>query len=179
MKLTYSQKILILSSIVFITVVVLVSVFSNLLLGKITDINDKVKQLDISSQERLKALTLKGLISSSETEREKLNQYFVGAGNAETVIFTKYLENLALESGVTQAEALSYEPAKGMEASNIVSAIRFRFDVSGHFSNVFHFLQAVENLPKLGYLNSVTLDYNADTKVWSASLDFSILKLKN
>ena len=185
MKLNYSKKILIISVVTFLCVLILDIVFTNLLINKIYSINDKVKQLDISSREREKELNLKDSISSSKIEREKLQRYFVGAGDAETVNFTKYLEALALEKGVSQTKTLAYEPAVGLETSDIVSAIRFRFSLSGQWANVFSFIKAIENLPKVSYINSVSVNLNSEApsakggRIWSADIDFSVIKLKN
>ena len=189
MKLNYSKKILIASIVTLAVIVVLDVVFTDLLLGKIFDINDKVRQLEISSQEREKELNLKDSIASSKVQREKLGGYFVDAGDIETLDFTKYLEDLAKDNGVIQSKTLNYEPAKGLESSNIVSSIRYKFTVSGSWSNVFNFIQAIENLPKVSSLNSVSLSSSlgdssskgtkVGVRVWSAELDFSVANLKN
>jgi hypothetical protein len=189
MKLNYSKKILIMSIILFIGVIVLDVIFTNLLLAKIRSINDKVKQLDISSQERLRELNLKEAISSSLINREKLSKYFVGPGNSETVDFTKYLENLALENNVVQKKTLNYEPAIGLASSSVTSVIRYKFETSGGWNNSFNFLRGIENLPKVSYLNSLLINLNPDGvseggakssgKTWSTSIDFSVIKLKN
>ena len=76
MKLNYSQKILILSLVLFIGVLILDIVFSNLLFGKIVNINNKNRQLDLSTQEREREIVLKDSIISTQGEREKLEQYF-------------------------------------------------------------------------------------------------------
>ncbi len=188
MRLNYSKKILILSLVVFASILTLDIIFTNMLLGKIVSINDKIKQSDISSQKREEELILKGLIASSKVEREKLTGYFVGAGNAETVNFTKYLEELALEAGVTQRKSLDYESANELSSSEIVSAIRYRFNVTGKWTNVFYFLQMIENLPKVLSLNNISVSVNpgavsaseakSGAKTWSADLDFSVVKLK-
>jgi hypothetical protein len=189
MKLNFSNKILITAIITFIIILVLDVVFTKLLLNKIYSINDKVKQLEISSQEREKELNLRESVESTKLEREKLSGYFVGAGEAETLEFTKYLENLALEMGVTQKKSLDYEAVGALSSSDVVSAIRYRFNVSGKWANVYSFLQAVENLPKVAYLSSVSFSLNSEiispkeaktgSKIWSADLDFSVVKLKN
>lgn len=188
MKLKYSQKILIIAIIILGLTLTLNIVFGSMLIGKIVDINNKVKQLDISSQEREKELNLKDSISNSKLEREKLNGYFVGAGNAETVDFTKYLEDLAKEKGVTQTKTLSYESVSGLGASDVVSVIRYRFNVTGKWFNVYAFLQVIENLPKVSYINSVSLNTSLEgvtakeakslIRIWAADVDFSVVKLK-
>ena len=178
MKINYSKKILIISIVTFVMVIVLNIIFTNLLLNKINDINNKVKQLETSSQEREKALSLKDSVLSSVTEREELLKYFVGSGNAETVKFTKFLEDLALGMNLTQKKTLEYESVSGVGGSEVVSIIRFRFVVSGKWLNVYNFLQAIENLPKVASLNSTSLNYNSLEKNWSADLDFSVAKLK-
>lgn len=189
MKYSYSKKILTLSIIIFVIVLVLNIIFTNLLLGKIYSINDKIKQLDISSQEREKALSLKDSIASTKTERENLATHFVGAGNAETVSFTEYLENVALETGVNQKKSLNYESVVELGPSEIISSIRYKFNITGKWSNVLKFVQAMEYLPKVSYLSGVSMGVNLGNstttgsrmgeKNWSADLDFSVAKLKN
>lgn len=188
MKIKYSKKVLILALIVFSGVIVLNVFFANILLVKIFSINDKVNQLNISSQKRERELALKDFIVSSSLDREKLAGYFIGAGNAETVEFTKYLEDLALVAGVTQKKSLNYEAISELDSAEVVSAIRFKFNVSGKWENVFTFIQLVENLPKVLSLNSVFLNVSSEAvsvkdvksgrKVWSADLDFSVAMLK-
>jgi hypothetical protein len=188
MKLNYSKKILIISLLIFILIILLDIFITKLLLNKITSINDKVKQLNISSAEREKELNLRDSIISSDLEREKLTSYFVGAGNAETVEFTKYLEDLAIKNGVSQKKSLASEAVNELNSSDIVSALRYRFNVSGKWANIYNFLQAIENLPKIALLNSVSLSVSAEAvsakelkttgKIWSADLDFSVIKLK-
>jgi Tfp pilus assembly protein PilO len=81
---------------------------------------------------------------------------------------------------------LDYEPASEMTNSEFVSAIRFRFNVSGSWQNVFDFLRTIENLPKISYLSGINLTMNTSdisvkdgkNKTWSLDLDFSVIKLK-
>jgi len=189
MKFNYTKKALVISIFIFIVVIILDVLFTSLLIKQINNINNKVKQLDISFQERLRDSTLKDSIFKTEIEREKLAGYFVGVSNAEIVEFTKYLENLATGFNLTQKKTLNYEPALGLESSAIVSTLRFKFNVSGQWSNVFNFIQAVENLPKVSYLTSVSAHLNSEAlsvkeikslgRVWTADLDFSVINLKN
>lgn len=184
MKLTYSKKILIFSIIIFLVVLTLNIIFVNLLLNKVANINNKVSQLELSSAERLKEINLKDSISNSEVEREKLVSYFVGPGNAETVKFTEFLENLAAENGVTQQKTLSYEPLPN-GPSEILSGIRYKMSVTGRFASVYGFLRAVENLSKVSGVNSVSLSLNSNgdssrgsANIWSGDLDFLVAKIK-
>lgn len=189
MKLNFSKKILLISVIVFVMVFVLDIIFVNLLLGKITSINNKIKQLDISSRERERELNLKDSIASTNSERTELLGYFIGASNAETVKFTKYLEDLARQYNVIGKKTLDSESASELTSSEIITSIRYRFSVSGRWLDVFGFLRAVENLPKIISLNSVSLSINSqvltiqnlknNNKEWTADLDFSVMKLKN
>ena len=151
--------------------------------------SDKIKQLEISSQERERELNLKDLIADTEIDRKKLEAYFIGAGNAKTVEFTKHLEGLALATGVTEKKTLNYEAISGLPSSGVVSAIRYKVDASGKWQNIYYFLQEIENLPTVMLLNGVSLSFNTpqtaspETKAvssrWSASLDFSVAQLKN
>ena len=188
MKIKYSKKIFVISLVGLIVVLVLDIVFTNFLIQKIISINNKIKQINISSLEREKELVLEGLVANSDSNRQELEKYFVGAGNVEAVNFTKYLEDLALEMGVSQKKSLVDEPVKGLESSKVVSSIRFRFNVSGKWEKVYNFLLAIENLPKVVLLNNVSFNINSDSvsteggkiidKIWSVDLDFSVVKLK-
>jgi hypothetical protein len=185
MKLNYPKKVLIFSITIFLVVLILNIIFVNLLLNKVRNINAKVSQLEISSAERLKEINLKDSISNSEIEREKLNTYFVGAGNVETVEFTKFLEKLALENGVTQQKTLSYEPLPNFGGAEILSGIRYKMNISGRFTNVYNFLLAIENLAKVSGINNVSFNLNSNNNstkeagaVWSGDLDFFVVKLK-
>ena len=121
MKLNYSQKILTASVVIFFSVLTFDAIFTNLLISKIYDINDKVSQLNTSSFERERELNLRDSVAGTKLDREKLSGYFVSAGNLETLEFTKYLEDLARENQVKQTKVLSLEPLRGMESSSVVS----------------------------------------------------------
>lgn len=189
MRLSYSQKILILSSVTLVIIVILDIIFTRLLMDKIVSINDKVKQLDFSTQERERALDLKDSIISTISDREKLDKYFIGTSNAEIAAFAKYLEDLAREAGVVEKKTLEYEPVAELASSQAVSVIRFRFNISGTWSNVFTFLQMIETLPKVASLNNVTLNLNSSPtttkeaksagRIWTADLDFQVVKINN
>lgn len=178
MKSNHSKIILIISVLTILAVIVLNVIFTNMLLNKIVAINDKIKQIDFSSQERENALAVKESVLSSVKERAELATYFVWSGNIETVKFTKFLEDLALEKGVTQRKTLDYETIETLNSSENVSAIRYKFIISGKWSNVYNFLMAIENLPKVARLNNASLSYSEGNKSWSADLDFSVIKLK-
>jgi len=188
MKFYYTKKILIISILVFVIIIIESILFTNVLINKIVSINDKTVQMNTLTEEKMMDTNLGESITNTEVERKMLDQYFVGPGNVDTVEFTKYLEVLAKGFNLTQKKTLNYEPAMGMESSDSVSVIRYRFDVSGKWSDVYNFIQAVENLPRAGYLNSVNLNLssvlsptksiNSGNKIWTANLDFSVFKLK-
>ena len=187
MKLNYAKRILLLSLVIFLGVLVLDIIFTNLLLTKIISINDKVRQLVISSEEREKELTLKDSILSSVEEREKFDQYFVGAGDGKTADFIASLESIADQNSVSHnIKSVGYESVPALSSSETISFIRLRFSVSGRWANVFGFIQAIENLSKVATINSLSLTVGSDlsatgktsTKIWTADLDFSVAKLK-
>jgi len=188
MKLNYSKKVLILSIVILIIVLLLNGIFLYLLINKINNVNNKVKQLNISSEKRETDLILKDSVLGLSAEREKLSHYFVGAGDKETIDFTKYLEDLATLAGVAHQKTLSSETITGPASSETVSAIRYKFNITGSWPNVYHFLLMIENMPKVISLNSVSFNVSSGAvslkevkignKIWSADLDFTVVKLK-
>lgn len=186
MKLNYSKKIFILGLVTFVCVIILDIIFTDLLVGKIMMINNKVQQLVISSDERERELNLKDSIRNSDIARVELEKYFIGAGDAETVAFTKSLEDLARASSVAYTiRSLNYEMAPDLGGSASVSLIRFSFTIKGQWSNVMTFLKLVENLPNVVLVNNASLSVsdgdiaNAKQSIWSADVDFSVAQLKN
>lgn len=178
MKLDYSKKILIVSIAVFTAILVLAVIFSNLLFGKINSINDKVSQLSASAQEREKALSLKDSIDNSTTDRLKLEKYFIGAGDAETAKFVSDLESAAKASGLTsEIQSISYEAVSGIGSTSAVAFLRIRVNLIGKWSSLFGFLQTIENLPRVIFIQGVSL--SASDKAWSANIDFFVAGLKN
>lgn len=188
MKLNHLNKILILSLATIIIVLILGVFFANLLSDKIMSINNKIKQLDMVSQELERSLKSEVSIDSSLLEREKLAGYFVGSSNASIVEFTEYLEGIAKDFGVTHKKTLNYESINELQSSELVSALRFKFNITGKWADVFNFLQAIENLPKVARLNSASLSVNSEISfsekskptniIWSADLDFTVASIK-
>ena len=178
MKLNYSKKVLILSIALFLLVLIFDLVFTNLLLGKVTNINNEVKQLTVSTQEREFSQSLKDSILKTEKDRTKLEQYFVAAGDARTAEFINQIEVLAKSSGLTpEVRAVDYEPVATAATSSTVSLVHFKLNIVGKWDNVFNFLQTIENLTKITLVQGVTL--NASSALWSGDIDFTILKLND
>lgn len=178
MKLNYSKKILILSVVSLVAIVIVDFLFLNLLADKIIGINDKIRQQTLSTQEREKNFYLKESISKTEIDRAKIEKYFIGPGDVATAEFIAYLENLAKQNKLTATvRSVGYEIIPEVGNSDVVSALRFRFSVTGKWSDVFVFLQIMENIPKAVSVFSVTL--NSASGAWTADLDFSVAKLKN
>lgn len=185
MKIDYTKKILIVSVAALIIVLVLDFIFTNLLLTKIVGINDKVKQLVLSSQERERNLNLKETIMSSEAERAQLEKYFVPAGDAKTADFINYIESLAKAAGLSYSiKSVGYEPLSDNGLADRLVFIRFKLGISGEWGRVFDFLQTIENLPVTSTLNSSSFGLsgekakNSSAAIWSADLDFSVVQIK-
>lgn len=178
MKLNYTKKIFIISAAVLVGIIILVLVFTNLLLGKIYSINDKVKQMTISSIERERNISLKESIHVSESDRGELAKYFMGSTDADTADFIGQLENLGKQLGLTvNVKSVEYEKNPNFDSSNYLSLVRVKVGFVGKWSGVFDFLQKIERLSKTTLIHGVSLDNSS--KIWSGDIDFSVFKLKN
>lgn len=187
MKLNFAKKIFILAVCTFVLVLVVDIIFTNMLVKNIIGINDKIRQLNLSTQERERESALASSVMNSEEDRRRLDAYFVAAGDSATVDFTTFLEDKARQLGLQYVtKSLDYENV--IEPANVegISVIRFRFTVTGSWSKVFVFLIQVENLSKIVSVNNVHFNLdntegvtkNAGTN-FTAELDFSVAKLKN
>jgi Tfp pilus assembly protein PilO len=171
------------SLIIFVIILTLNIVFTTLLLNKIVGINNLVNEQNIISQTKMKEFKLSDSIENTKIDREKLIKYFIPAGNLQALQFTKYLEDLALENSVSQSKTLNYTPALGLESAENLTALNYKLRASGNWVNIFSFLRAVENLPKVMYLSEVSLRQESGVdsapNQWSADLDFSVIKFKD
>lgn len=178
MKLNYTKKIFIISVAILIGVTVLVFIFTNLLLGKIFSINDKVKQMTISSIERERNISLKESIYNSEKERIELSKYFIGLTDEDTAVFISQIENLGKLAGLTvDVKSVEYEKNPNFDNSNYLSLVRIRVNFNGKWNDVFGFLQKIETLSKIVLIHNVSLE--SSSRIWSGEVDFSVFKLKN
>lgn len=188
MKLNYSKKIFIMSVLLLLLILIFNIIFLYLLFSKIESVNNKVKQLNISTEKRATDFILKDSVLSLSEEREKLSNYFIGMGDKETIDFTKYIEDLADSLNITQQKTLSLETIPNFASSETVSAIRYKINVSGPWSNVYHFILLMENIPKVTFLKSISLNTSLEAsslkeikknnRIWNANLDFVIVKSK-
>ena len=137
MKLNYSKRILIVSILAFALVLILDITFTNLLSGKIRSIQDKNKQIALSSQERERNLALKESVINSEAERQVLEQYFVPAGDAKTAEFISQLEAQAKAAGLAYTvKSVGYTAITGIATSSQnLTALKFKFSVR-HITSV-------------------------------------------
>lgn len=186
MKINFAQKVLLLFVLIFILVLAGNIVVGNFVYKKISDINNKIKQVTLSAEERERAAVLKDSLLNSEIDRDKLEEYFVGSTDADTANFITYIEGLARQNGlVYDVRNVAYEPVSELSNSEHINFIKFRVNVVGSWNNVFTFLQVIENLPKVVSLGSVSFDNGPSlssktrAKIWSADLEFSVARFKN
>lgn len=178
MKFNYSKRIFVLSLGVFLIVLVLNIVFSNLLLEKILNINNKIKQQNISSQERERNLALKDSVIGTRELRLELEKYFIAPGDPQTASFVNYLEGQTKKTGLSpNIKSIDYENIETLGGDSNVLSVRLRLGAVGKWSDVYSLLIALESLPRVSFLNSVSLERQSEG--WSVDIDMSVAKLKN
>ncbi len=180
MRINYSKKVLGFSFIVAVIVIILVAIFCSLLIEKIVGINDKVKQIEVSSQERERSATLRVSVANTQEGRENLNKYFISVNGVINLI--EQLENLAKETGVTlDIKFVGYEAIKQVTADTL-EQVKFKVAVSGSWSKVIKFFKLVETFPAVVYLDSTFLNLIASKtkeQTWLLDLEFSVIKIKD
>jgi Tfp pilus assembly protein PilO len=186
MKIKYSQKVLGSFVIIFLLILTANIIIGRMSIKQIESINNKIRQVTLSSEEREKLLALKESLTNSEEDRKLLDKYFIGSTDADTANFISYIENLAKQNGLTyNVQNVSYEPISEISSSEQVNFMKFQLNIVGGWSNIFTFVQNIENLPKVVSLSAVSIDNGpslgakSKTKNWSADLEFSVARLKN
>ena len=186
MKLNYSKKILIFSGLILFFVLLGNVVSFNFLIDKVLSINNKVAQVEISTKQRERNVSLTDSVQASQVGREILNTYFVSSGDAKTAEFIETLEGLARQAGLSaNIRTVNYEPISEFNSTENIQFIRMILSVSGSWSKVFGFLSSLENLPKVIKIANVNLNsspaLNSKNREnnWTAEIDLSIAQLKN
>jgi len=162
------------------------AIFSYLLIDTIYQINDKVAQVEISTNERDAQGALKVSVANSVVERQTLDTYFISKSG--TADFIKTLEALAKGNNVSiNIKYVGYEPIKQANFSATAESIRFNLDLIGSWVNCIQVIRLLENLPVPSLVEKITLSVggtNLSGKVtsgstWTANVDFTAVKLKN
>ncbi|MEI6528097.1 MAG: hypothetical protein WCO10_00275 [bacterium] len=182
----YSTKIIFSVAVAILSISVIGSaVFSYLLVDKINNINDKIKQMDLSTQERNKQGAQKMSVVDTEADRAKLESYFVSADGA--VDFIKYLENLSVEVGVkANIQNINFQPLRDTAYANTAEYISLNLSVEGTWAKVYRYVLLLEKLPFVSEVGNVDMtevtqtdEKNKTKSFWTATISLKVIKLKN
>lgn len=138
-------------------------------------------QVQVLSLQSKTVLALRESTSVSSGQTENINTYFIGKDKA--LDFVKYIESLAVSSGVTYTiDVVDTSPDNSLSPANkefLRIAIRF----SGNMKNVRRFISLIETLPYNVKINrfdlrrtSIPATANGAVDSWNAVLDFSTVK---
>lgn len=184
MKIRYSQKILGLFIIIFLVVLAANIVVGRMNIGQIDNLNNKIRQVTLSAEERERVLAIKDSLLNSEADRKILDKHFIGPSDSDTADFIGYIEGLAKQNNLAYSvKDISHQPISEISGSEQVNFMSFRLNVLGTWDNVFTFLQFIENIPKVVSVANISIDngpsLGGKTKNWSADFEFSVGRLKN
>ncbi len=125
--------------------------FKNNRLTEVGDLNTEL--ISLQSTDKMTS-TINWTIKESKGLRDRLNFYFIT--KETTANFIEELETIAFRSGVTfKLNSLSIGKEEKIKNKPSYLKLAMRFD--GGFSNVYHFLTILENLPYRARFNSINI----------------------
>lgn len=134
--------------------------------------NIKITEKIISVESRVNDIkNLEILFNSVKEGREEISQNII-AGKDELVKFIENIEFLAVNVG-TKMEIKSVGiPENQADLSPI-----FNIELRGNFSDIFHFIEMLENLPYFISFKNVAIQRNLSQKEykWEAKMNFTVL----
>ncbi len=121
--------------------------------------------------------SLKNVLLDTESERAKLNELFLADNNI--VQFIERIERLGLLTGVSlDTRSVGIQKAGG--DGDVYEWLKISVSVRGSWSELYHFLSLIENLPVAVFLDKARFNYStgADVSEWGGTFDLRVAKQK-
>jgi Tfp pilus assembly protein PilO len=165
---------------IYLTVLVFIVAISALVFLVIIPLFNGIKNyaIDLSSTKEERAL-LTAEIKNLSQFKKQFQEYKINLEKADSLLvnseipieFTRFLEKLALDSGVKmEIYLVSSQPAKNGQWA----VINYQLSVSGTFLNFSRFLEKLENAPYLIEAQGMNLQKTVDNKIEKVSANFTI-----
>jgi Tfp pilus assembly protein PilO len=165
---------------IYLTILAFIVAISALVFLVIVPLFNGIKNyaLDLSSTKEERAL-LTAEIKNLAQFKKQFQEYKINLEKADSFLvnseipieFTRFLEKLALDSGVTmEIYPVSSQPAK----SGQLAVINYQLSVSGPFLNFSRFLEKLENAPYLIEVQGMNLRKTVENKIEIVNANFTI-----
>jgi hypothetical protein len=153
----------------------------------ISSLNDEVTDLKNTVSEKKSIEEEKNLadktLQETATNRNKIDTFFIGNNQEEEANFVSFLEDTA--TNIAKVEhtivGLRHEPIANVKNSKY-EYLTIQGEAKGSFSETYHFLTLLENVPKASILQQVELEkISGDPKKqneWRLSYVLRVLKIK-
>lgn len=130
---------------------------------------------DLEAQEK-RLLEVRQTAAVSGIGFENLNKYFVDENGA--LDFVKYIENLAVSSGLTFKIDFFDSQQDSVLAENGKEYLKTAIRTTGSLNNIRIFLNLIESLPYNVKINRVDVRKNGEgARDWGMTVDFSVVKV--
>ena len=179
-----TKQIFALVTVLLVVSIVMYVIFFINIKEKNKNISSIVSEIDLVVKKEVRLKSVKNLIKETEGDHIKLNTYFIT--DDKVVDFIENIENMAKDVGVDiEVVSVYVNDIKddSIQKNNISELLRLSIEMSGKWSNIYHFVSLVEKLPfKIDILN-INLEnmYNGDNENpenWKGVLNLSAVKLK-
>ncbi len=167
--------------IILITLNILAAFGAYQIFFKIKHLNENTSSVlaesELKEKKRITLLSLEREVLSTESQRNKLDNFFVpDEGRVE---FIELVENLAAENSL-DIRINSLLSGK-FEEDSPVEKFNFAITLSGSWRNIYNFTITLESAPYQLMIDKFRITKNGDSQSseWTADLTFNVLKLKN
>lgn len=139
------------------------------------------QEADTLSIQASRVTTLRQVVNSSGDELQTVNQYFVPKDGA--LDFVKYIENLAVSSGLTFKINVFDSEQNDALSKNDKEFLKTSLNTTGSLKNTRNFMSLVETLPynvkvtRIDMRRSAGGTFSTVRDEWSTTIDFSVVKI--
>ncbi len=140
--------------------------------GELTTLHQSVR--DLEAQEK-RILSVRETAEASGSDVAVIDAYFVNDKGA--LDFVKYVENLAVSSGLVAKIDVIDAQANDVLAASGKEYLKIAMRTTGSLANIRIFLNLIESLPYNVKMNRVDVRKTGEgVRDWSMTVDFSVVK---
>jgi len=148
---------------------------------------DLIEKLNMQTRRDAELRFIGDNLSSTQTERYKINSYFISAEESGIVDFIEMVESLGNHSGISLEvnSILLKENSSKSNPPDLIEDMKLGLKIGGDWSNIIYFLEMLDLAPYKISFDKVYIEKNDDKikkdkldENWIGIINLSVLKFK-
>jgi Tfp pilus assembly protein PilO len=184
MKNNHIKNIFLISTVLTLTVWLAVSAFFVIINKKKSETSMLMAEISEQTSRKEEISSLAKEIEDLKEEITEIDSLFIGKDQDEVVAFIENLEQIASKSGVeSEISDVEVVALKDDKMPKGFEEVALKIELEGNWTEVFHFLNLLENLQKHISFQQIQLDLvaagdNEGEVAWKGYFDFNVSKRK-